>query len=145
MEHLTSFIMHHWVHCFALLIVFIFIVIDSIQRYRNQGHYIAPQDAVLLINHEQACVIDLRTSALFEKEHILDSIQANQSDHLDDKFKSYKEKPLIFVAQQEPIAELAATLWKKSGFNRVYVLKGGLEAWREAGFPLIKPSTSHNK
>ena len=47
-----------------------------------------------------------------------------------------KDKPLIVVCANGRNAGTVAAQLRSSGFNEVFVLGGGLAAWREAGLPI---------
>jgi rhodanese-related sulfurtransferase len=138
MEHLPEFILHHWQLFLAFAILLILIVFFEIKLLQSQSNHMTPQEAVLAINHQQACVIDIRDSAAFATGHIIDAIQASKDDHANVKLKKYKEKPVILVCQKGNTTQQAAKLWMDAGYKHIHVLKGGIDAWREAGFPLVK-------
>ena len=49
-----------------------------------------------------------------------------------------KDRPVLVVCDQGRSAGPAAATLRAAGFAEVYVLAGGLAAWREAGLPLKK-------
>lgn len=138
MEHLSDFIIHHWALCLAFFILLMCIVIYELKMYQAQSKQLSPQEAVLLINQHQACVMDMRDPDLFSKGHILDAIQVRVDDHANAKFKKHKEKPVILVCQKGTSARQAASVWMNAGYKHVHVLAGGVDAWKEAGFPIVK-------
>jgi Rhodanese-related sulfurtransferase len=46
--------------------------------------------------------------------------------------------PVVLVCKTGMTATGAAKRLVKAGFEKVYVLDGGIEAWRQAGLPLVK-------
>ena len=49
-----------------------------------------------------------------------------------------KETPMIVVCQTGARAGAAATILKGAGYSDVFVLNGGVAAWKEAGMPVKK-------
>ena len=60
-----------------------------------------------------------------------------QVDKVDEKLRDIKkDKPLIVVCATGSRAGKAAAQLRANGYGEVYVLAGGLAAWREAGLPI---------
>lgn len=138
MDHLSEFIVNHWGLCLALVVLLIAFVINETKTYRDQNNQVSPQEAVSLINNEQACLVDIREASLFEKGHLIDSLLIGKEDVSNPKLKKFKDKPIILVCNLGKTSQQIAPQWTKAGFKKVYVLSGGIEAWREAGLPIIK-------
>ena len=50
----------------------------------------------------------------------------------------FKEKPVIVTDRTGARSGAACRLLRKSGFNNVYQLKGGVAAWQQASLPVEK-------
>lgn len=99
---------------------------------------INPQQVTLLINREDGQVVDIRTQKEFNSGHIagathLSSEKAKQSDF--SSLEKFKSKPIILVCTTGMTASGIATAMHKAGFERVYVLSGGMGAWQSASLP----------
>ena len=58
-------------------------------------------------------------------------------DKFDQKLRDLKkDKPVIVVCATSSRAGRAAAQLRASGYAEVYVLAGGVAAWREAGLPI---------
>ena len=87
-----------------------------------------------------AVVIDVRGSVPFDLEHIPGAISlplglvAARADELS------KEKLVVAycTCKAEELSGEAVIALEKAGFPRVAALRGGLAAWKEAGFPVTK-------
>lgn len=109
------------------------------QTFSNVGvRPLSPQEATLLMNREDALVIDVRDIIEWSGGHVssarhlmLAQLEAKLSEL--DKFKT---RPLIICCQSGARSALACRTLKKHGFEQVYNLSGGIAAWREAGLPL---------
>ena len=92
-----------------------------------------PAELTALMNTiEDAVVVDISPSADFEKGHIAGSrnVQASQFGP--------EHKLVVVVCRSGMTAQGAAKNLKKAGFEQVYVLDGGIAAWRQAELPLVK-------
>ena len=90
---------------------------------------------------EEFVLIDARRHEGFDKEHLPRAISI-PSDHLGEHvLKNYK-KDQIFVTYCSSFtcesSTLAAQKLEKYGFKNVLEFKGGLEDWRNAGYPTEK-------
>ncbi|MDI9819128.1 MULTISPECIES: rhodanese-like domain-containing protein [unclassified Legionella] len=138
MGQLGQFITNHWVLWFALVIVLLLIFINELIAQKKRAKELSPQEAVNLINHEEAVIIDLRDADTFRKGHIIDSVRASAEDFAQQRMDKYKTKPLILVcARGLQSAQLAAKLREK-GFSAPMTLAGGIAAWQAADLPLTK-------
>jgi rhodanese-related sulfurtransferase len=142
MSQLFEFIMHHWLLSAALIVAVLGLIIMEV---RNQGMMsgsssVNPTQAVQLLNQNKAVVLDIRSSQQFEQGHILGAInlsvtELNQSSG---RLEKYKQRPLIVTCDTGGKSPAAATALRKRGFTQVYILSGGLQAWRNASMPLTK-------
>jgi rhodanese-related sulfurtransferase len=80
----------------------------------------------------------VRSTEEYEKEHIADSVNIPMAD-LPEGLKKFKDKtkPIIVVCASGQRAKTAAKSLSKEGFEDVYVLSGGIHAWKEAKLPLF--------
>lgn len=120
----------------AMLVAVVFFEI----RQRSQGQtQIAPAEAVRLINGG-ALVIDVRSAEDFRKGHIVNSrnVELSQVGAENPALKKQKSKVLIAVCDNGIVANRAAALLRKAGFEKVFTLKGGLNSWRAENLPIVK-------
>lgn len=101
---------------------------------------ILPQDATLLINHENAIILDVRQDSEYVNGHIINSIHI-PLNNLTTKISSlekYRNRPIIANCMTGNRSSSACRTLKKHGFEKVYNLKGGVMAWQNANLPLKK-------
>ena len=103
------------------------------------GPYVDPARATLLINREDAVVIDVREPGEFATGHILGArnmplarINAGEVD------VKAKDKPVIVCCDTGNRSSQAIAGLKKLGFTNIVNLSGGIGAWRAAGLPVEK-------
>jgi len=140
MEEYIQFIQQEWllVAVFAGLLVALLLLM---WRERVIGaSRVDPQQATQLINKEQALVVDLRDNAAFLQGHIVGAknIPHTRLAQSQQELSKYKEKPIILTCEMGRQSGPSGMILRKMGFTRVYMLAGGVQAWRAAGLPLTK-------
>ncbi|WP_259660227.1 rhodanese-like domain-containing protein [Zwartia hollandica] len=106
-----------------------------IQRSRG-GASVSSTQAVQMINHQGAVLLDVRSIEAFHGGHIPQARHAPLPD-LEKKAASLaKDKPVILVCEMGRSAVGAATKLRALGFTAVSILDGGIKAWTTAGLPL---------
>jgi rhodanese-related sulfurtransferase len=101
---------------------------------------LTPTQATLLINREDAVVIDVRKSEEYVAGHLPESrnIPLSELDDRASELEKFKDTPLIIVCQTGARSEGACTKLEKLGFAKTNNLQGGINAWRDAGLPVKK-------
>ena len=109
-------------------------------RRSTGGPWVTPTEATLLINREDALVIDVREPAEYAAGHVLGAknIPLARLNAPGAELAKRKDRPVIVVCDGGELAAKAAAALRKQGFTRVVNLSGGLKAWQQAGLPLEK-------
>ncbi len=96
--------------------------------------------ATLLINRENAVIIDVRSSNEYVAGHLPEShnIDLMNFEERQADLKKWHTKPIILVCQSGKRALTALAKLEKEGFPRVYCLDGGISAWIADGMPIKK-------
>ncbi|PXW29373.1 rhodanese-like domain-containing protein [Paraburkholderia caballeronis] len=105
---------------------------------------VSAAEATQLINRRNAVVIDLRAAADFTNGH-LPSARHLQFSELDAKigqFVKNKSNPVLLVCQTGQQSHKALRIVKDAGYAEVHVLDGGVNAWQQAGMPVVKQGGS---
>ncbi|KRG46901.1 hypothetical protein ARC20_04330 [Stenotrophomonas panacihumi] len=115
------------------------IVYTEIARLFRGFAGIKPAELTRLMNADNAVVVDLSAGADFEKGHIAGSrnVQVAQFGPEHKSVAEAKQKPVVLVCRTGNSTAAAKQL-KKAGFEKVYVLEGGIPAWQQAELPLVK-------
>ncbi len=94
--------------------------------------------AIQLVNQQKGLFVDIRDAEEFKKEHIADSTNIPLSTLTDGVAKlKNPAQPIILVCASGQRSRTAAKQMRNSGFTEVYVLKGGLNTWKDAKLPLF--------
>jgi rhodanese-related sulfurtransferase len=103
---------------------------------------LTPAEATLLMNREDALVLDVRETGEWGSGHITGArhITLGQLDKRLSELDKFKEKPIIVVCATGNRSSSACGQLKKNGFGKVYSLGGGISAWRDSSLPLTTKS-----
>ena len=123
-----------------------------IQR-RRTGPEVDNSSATELINRKNAQIIDLRDPKDFKKEAIANSVNIPAdfkkecsarsvnipADRIQNELgKLNKTRPVLLVDDDGRRSRMASPLLRGTGFKEVYILAGGLNAWRMAKLPFAR-------
>ena len=111
-----------------------------LSRMSGTSSNLGPADAVLLINRENALVLDVREDAEYAAGHITDArhIPLTQLETRVGELSKFKDKPVLVNCQAGMRSAKACGILKKHGFSKVWNLQGGLNAWQQAKLPVVK-------
>ena len=140
MDRIIEFVSNHWILCTAFVIIVFLLGQDLLSGINRAFKMVQPADATLLINREDAVVLDIRDEKDFKQGHILNAIHVpiKSLEQKLNKIEKYKEKPVIVSCRTGQQSQNACGLLAKKGFQRLYNLKGGVLAWQGANLPLAK-------
>lgn len=120
---------------------------DLIAEARAAIREVAP--AEFAANPGNAVVIDVREPAEFETGHLPGAVNIPRGvlefqvdahpavAYVSDPALSHKDRPLLLVCRTGGRAALSARNLQRMGFTDVRSLAGGVEAWGQAGLPLV--------
>lgn len=97
-------------------------------------------EATQLINHRNALLVDVREDKEFSAGHIpnarhipLSALPARLKE-----LETGKARPIVVNCRSGARSASACGILRKNGFEEVYNLRGGINAWQQAGLPLEK-------
>ena len=115
------------------------LLVELIRQQRDKS-LLSPLEATLLINREDAIVIDVRALGDFDQGHLpnarhfpLADLERRAAD-----LEKFRNRPLIFYCANGGGAAKAIATLKKAGFEKLYNLRGGLYEWEKAGQPTTR-------
>jgi len=146
MDKYLEFAANHTLLISALVFSFFLLVFTELRRKSQGVSHIEPQEAVRLINSD-ATVIDLRSPEAFARGHIVNArnIPIDELDGNRDKLAKFKSRPILAVCDAGMTSSRAVDSLRKTGLERVYGLKGGLNAWTQANLPLVTAKKTGKK
>lgn len=116
------------------------LVMPSFRGKLSGVKQVGPQEAVMLMNHQDALVLDVREQSEFvdghigQAKHIPLGALANRLAELE----KHKDKPIVAVCRSGNRSGIACGTLRKAGFQNLHNLAGGMMAWDQAGLPKAK-------
>lgn len=107
---------------------------------RPSGNSVSPGEATQLINREDAHIVDVREADEFAGGHLPEAINipAGKLTERLGELEKFKGKPLILCCASGMRSNKACGELKKQGFDKLFNLAGGVDAWVGAGYPIKK-------
>ncbi len=128
------------------MISFFVLIFSELRRKASGLVAVDPTAAVALINAD-GIVVDLRSSEAFSRGHIVNArnIPFAELDANTEKIEKYKNKPVVAVCDAGTTSTRAVAALRESGFVSAYGLKGGMNAWTQAGMPVVSGKKTKTK
>jgi rhodanese-related sulfurtransferase len=141
MDQLVEFATNHYLLAAVFVALLVALIFSFFAGALSKLKEVSTHEATLLINKEDALVLDVRAVAEFKKGHILGAKQIkpellNKGDF--SSLEKQKATPIIVVCAMGMTAKRTASQMLKAGFEKVTVLKGGMNAWQGANLPTTK-------
>lgn len=136
MTQFLIFIGQQWL-LVGILMVLVFLYIQG--EIKRGGQTISVHQLTLLVNRENALILDVRESTEFKEGHIIDALHipfAKLKERLAELDK-YKDKPIIIVDKMGQHSGTAGKQLREAGFN-ISRLDGGMTEWRGSNLPVVK-------
>lgn len=97
-------------------------------------------EALQLINHKNALVLDVREEAEYKSGHILNSKWIPLGKLMDraGELEKYREQSIVVVCRSGNRSATACSLLGKQGFTQAVNMEGGVTAWQKSNLPLEK-------
>ena len=107
---------------------------------RSGKNEVNPAEATLLINREDAHIVDVREVDEFAAGHLPEArnIPLAKLAERVNEIEKFKDKPVIVCCAAGMRSAKGCGELGKLGFSRVYSLAGGVDAWVGAGYPVKK-------
>lgn len=138
MEQIVEFIGNNILLFVFLAAIVTMLVITEYRQFTRGYKEISPAEAVQLMNREGALLLDTQTDNEIGKGRIKGAkhLPVDVLEQRLGELEKYRDKPVIAYCSNGQRSPQACTLLQKNAFQRVYCLKGGLQAWREANLPV---------
>jgi len=109
----------------------------------DDAYQIDPAAAWRLFETGAPLVIDVREQSAWQTERISGTLQIALRDlpAKIDRLPSGRGEPIIVVCQAGVHGTMAMTVLRMLGYTNVRNLRGGLNAWKAAGYPVVTYDT----
>lgn len=137
-EQFLQFIIHHWMLWGLFAILLALFIWQELRSQVGGVKQLSPQEVVEYLNHKNAVIIDVRPNVSYVKGHILGANNIPCDAIEGSKLDKYRANPLILTCENGQQSLKEAIKLRKSGFNDIFTLRGGIMAWKNANLPLKK-------
>ncbi len=139
MSQLIEFAGNHMLLFGGFLVVTILIIKMELESRLSGIEQLPPMDAVRLMD-ENTLVLDVREGNEYTTGHINHAVQIPMSKLKEriGELEKHKNKQVLAYCRSGSRSNYACKLLKKSGFENVHNLSGGVMAWSSANLPLTK-------
>ena len=137
---MMEFVQHNWMWVSLALISGAMLLWPMLSG--GGGNTLTPAQATLLMNRENAVVIDVREIGEWNSGHITGArhMALAQLDQRMAELEKFKSRPLIVCCASGVRGSSACGRLRKAGFGKVFNLAGGVSGWLEAKLPLTTKS-----
>ena len=146
MDRYLEFILNHYILSLALAVVTYLLIQELFDTAFKKFGSVSPLLAVAKMNDSDTLVIDVREPHEFIHSHIEQSINMPLGKLSEDlaKIADHKTKPVLISCQTGTRSASAGKILTKAGFEQVFVITGGMQAW-ENDYKLPVKITSKQK
>ncbi|MDX1655004.1 MAG: rhodanese-like domain-containing protein [Candidatus Competibacteraceae bacterium] len=140
MEDFSEFALQNWYLFLALAVILGLLIGGEVQRRLRGVTGVNPNEALRMINDQDAVVVDTRDSGEYRQGHIPNARQIPVATLKSNpkELEKFKDRPVILYCRSGMSAIAAGAALKKAGFESVYNLNGGFQAWLNANLPTSK-------
>ena len=138
-----EFLQHNWYWATLAGISGSFLMLDLV-RGQNDKTQLSPVEATLLINREDALVIDIRNQGEYAQGHIPNArhIPLGDLERRKGELDKMKALPIIVCCASGTRSKSAIDTLSKAGFEKLFNVRGGIFEWEKAGYPVSRKGKS---
>lgn len=124
----------------ALIAVIVMLIMNEFKRKLLGFNEVSLNDAVRLINQDDALVLDVREDSEFRDGHIINAVNIPLGllEGRLNEIEQYKEKPVVVCCRSGQRAAKAGAVLRRQGFTSIHKLNGGMMAWVDANMPVSR-------
>ena len=141
MDQFIEFLGNHYMLTTAWVVLFAMLVMSWISAATSAIKIVSTHDLTMIVNRADGQVVDIRKQIEFNKGHITDAINLPLEKITAGKLgalEKHKQNPIVVVCNAGMSAQTAAKSLNKAGFEKVVVLKGGMQTWLSENLPVVK-------
>lgn len=133
----TEFVIENW-YLFAALVVILGMLAAEPLLKQASGVKSVSVFEMPQLTREKSIVVDVSEPGDFKKAHIPDSVNMPAKSLASDPkpIEKHKNKNVILVCRMGNKSQSVAKQLIRSGFEKVYVLSGGMAAWEKENLPV---------
>lgn len=126
----------------AFVVIAGLLIAGELQQRISGVREIDPAEATKMINRDKAVLLDIRDTAEYKDGLLPDAvaIPAAEIQGRLGEIEKFRDRPVIAYCGHGNVSKKICSLLRKSGFDAVFNLRGGMNAWRQANMPVRKSS-----
>lgn len=136
MAQLLEFAGNHLILVSAFFFILTMLMVNFAQSAGSKA--VLPMEAVQLLNRENALPLDVRARSDYDAGHIINAVHipASEIKTRSGELKKSAGRPIIVYCATGTTSLATVKELSSAGFEQVYNLKGGINAWRADNLPL---------
>ncbi|KEY56500.1 rhodanese-like domain-containing protein [Serratia sp. DD3] len=141
LQEIMLFVSRNTILSLAWVALLIAVIVMTFKSRFSKVKEIGRGQATLMINKEDAVIVDIRSRDDFRKGHIANAINLTASEIKSGSFgelEKHKAQPVIVVCANGTTSRASAENLSKAGFENVYTLKDGITGWSGENLPLAR-------
>ncbi|MFC0226536.1 rhodanese-like domain-containing protein [Serratia aquatilis] len=141
LQEIMQFVSRHPILSLAWIVLLVAVIVMTFKSRFSKVKEIARGEATLLINKEDAVIVDTRSRDDFRRGHIANAINLTASELKGGSYgelEKHKAQPVIVVCANGTTSREPAEHLSKAGFEKVYTLKDGVAGWSGENLPLVR-------
>jgi len=133
----TEFVIQNW-YLFAALVVILGLLAAEPLLKQASGVKSVSVLEMPQLTREKSIVVDVSDPADYKKAHIPDAVNMPAKSLSNDlkQIEKHKNKNVILVCRMGNKAQSVAKQLIRNGFEKVYVVNGGMNAWEKENLPV---------
>jgi rhodanese-related sulfurtransferase len=133
-----AFAEKNWILFLALFLSGAMLLWPVIQRRASPVKEIGTVNVTQLINHQNALLLDVRETSEMTGGKLPNAVHIPLSQLKDrvGELAKMTARPVVVYCALGRRARSAGSILADAGFGSIYMLGGGLKAWKDAGLPL---------
>ena len=134
------FLEKNWPIVLVMIVSGLMLLWPYVQRLLSPVREVGTHDATRLMNNENAILLDVRDAKEAAAGRVPNAVHIPLSELKTrvGELARFVKRPVIVYCDRGQRSRGAVSVLGKSGFERIYLLRGGYHAWREAGLPVQK-------
>jgi len=133
-----AFVEKNWILILAFVLSGAMLLWPLLQRRLSAMKEVGTLEAIQLMNRNNAVLLDVRETNEFTGGKLPNAlhIPMSQLESRSGELAKLTARPVVVYCSLGKRARSAGAVLAKAGFGDIYVLQGGLKAWKDAGLPL---------
>lgn len=133
-----AFVEKNWILILAFVLSGAMLLWPLIQRRMSPIREVGTLNVTQLINRNNAVLLDVRETNEFTGGKLPNAVHIplSQLSSRGDELAKLKTRPVVVYCALGKRGRGAGAILAQLGFADVYMLQGGLKAWKDAGLPL---------